>query len=150
MIQGCCPASGRHRLPLLFFSSCHLLQLQMPFLRACGQTVQLPWALPHKRGHCAAVSQPGGHTGPASSGLALPTPLSLTSRHAAASRGLDHPSLRKHHTMSEVKGETQGAVLQTQFLKDLERGQALMWKVRVISLFFISAATWIMPGTGSS
>lgn len=94
------PLSGRHRLPLLFSSSCHLLQQQMPFLRACGQTVQLLLGLSHKRGHCAAVPQQRGHIGPASSGLALPTHLSLTSLHAAASTGLDHHSLRKHHTWS--------------------------------------------------
>lgn len=79
--------SGRGRLPLFCFSSCHLQQ-EMQFSRAHGQTMQLLLVLCHTK-RASVLEYRLEQPRPASSRPALHAPLSLISLHAAASTGLD-------------------------------------------------------------
>lgn len=56
-----------------------------------------PGPVTQKRPLCYSATARRAHSN-SQQGLAVPTPPSLTSLHAAASRGLEHHSLRKHHT----------------------------------------------------
>lgn len=55
-----------------------------------------PGPVTQKKPLCCSATARRAHS-TSQQGLVLPTPLSLTSLQAAASTGLEHPSLRKHH-----------------------------------------------------
>lgn len=87
--------SGRSRLPPLCFSSCHLLQQQMQFLRARGQTTQL-LLVPCQTEQVSVLESPTEQTSQSAAGSAG-APQSLTSPYTTASTGADSQSHWKQH-----------------------------------------------------